>query len=1066
MPDENPNIKQFQSIEEFFAWWDSPEITELRRTNPTGFAVLEEHPFVKPWLVRQFTPDPVEMPESRPNQAGKPVTPISGTACGLAPVPASATGPASEATASGGDKAAANAQPIGKTFGKYRLEKKLGQGGMGAVYLAYDASLNRRIALKVLLSADKESVERFLREARATAKLRHHNIIQVYEVGTIDKRNYLTMDYIDGTSLDALIKGKRSKLSPKRVVEIIYDVAQALAYAHSQNIIHRDIKPANILIATPGSKTGSDQNLKVYLTDFGLAKEMNASGRSLTLSGTVVGTPDYMSPEQARGDSKKIDRRSDIFSLGATFYHALTGRPAFHGKELYEVLESVVHKDPVTPRSIVPTLNRDIETICLKCMEKDPRKRYQAVAELAQDLNRYLEGEEIVARPAGFLTGIIKRMKKNKMALAASIAAVAIILGVAVTTAISSLRKNSAIEDYRRQAESYFDKGKFEEARLACEKILALAPVDEAADELSDKCTKAIKTKNDAVSEARAKARAILDRASLSRVPMEIIRVAQEALKIDPTLGEAYQAMAYAYKEAKDLNKAIEFFNKAINTTPSLAYSYYERGNLYLLAGRVQLANADFENVLKYDPESYLGYVSKGRIAMHHKRYDEAVSLLNKALELNPNFGQAYINRGVAYYELGQIDKSIEDYTTGISKDPWIADSYCNRGISYSEQGKIPEALNDMGIAVRLEPNDARYYICRAKVHHKNGDYQSAIQDTDSAITKNPKFGEAYIIRANIYLCDNQLEKALADAREAANLEPSKVGAYEMLGLVYSAQKDYDQAITAFNKYLSLDASSASVYGARGTAYYSKMDYDRALADLNEAIKLDPNDLIAYLNRSSVYQAKGDTDKAIKDLDYALRLGIKDSSYYYKRLAQLYKDKNDFDKGIAMLTKAIVTDPRNYDAYNHRGMLYGTKEEYDKAISDFTEAIRLKPGFLLAYTNRAYTYSEKKNYDKAIADYNEAISISPTATYSLLNRGCCYMVKNEPDKAMSDFNEIIRLDPGYGLAYHNRARIYAARKDFASAIADGERALSLNPTAESARNMKIMISSWRYLSGQ
>ncbi|MEW6026325.1 MAG: serine/threonine-protein kinase, partial [Planctomycetota bacterium] len=344
MPDRTIQVPAFQSREEFLRWWESPEIVRLKTS-------LQEHPQIKPWLEQ-----------------------VDGFSAG-------------------------------KQFGKYRILRKLGQGGMGAVYLVADPVLNRQIALKTLQLEDIDSTARFMREARSTAKLKHPNIVNVYEAGVVGKIYYLTMDYIDGVSLADLIKNADATLTPKRIVQIIHDIALALDYAHNNGIIHRDIKPGNILV---------DKSGKVYLTDFGLAKELSGLDRSLTISGTAIGTPDYMSPEQAMGRKDEVDKRSDIFSLGATFYHALTGRAPFQGDDLYNVLNKVVNHDPPTPNSIV-VVHKDLETICLKCLDKDRARRYQSASELAGDLSHFMEGEPILARRISPVTRLWRKIRKNKI---------------------------------------------------------------------------------------------------------------------------------------------------------------------------------------------------------------------------------------------------------------------------------------------------------------------------------------------------------------------------------------------------------------------------------------------------------------------------------------------------------------------------------------------------------------------------------------------------------------------------------------------------------------------------
>ncbi|MBI4713485.1 MAG: serine/threonine protein kinase, partial [Planctomycetes bacterium] len=314
-------------------------------------------------------------------------------------------------------------------FGRYVIESKLGQGGMGIVYLASDPSLDRKVALKVITSTDKDAVERFLREAQFIAKLQHPNIVRVYESGTVGNQHYFTMDYIEGTSLLKLIMTR--KLTSQSIARVIQQVASALDYAHSQNIIHRDIKPANILV---------DKDGRAYVTDFGLSKRLSGLDRSLTIEGALVGTPDYMSPEQAKGNKKEIDYRSDIFSLGSTLYQCLTGCLPFPGKELYEVLTKIINKAPSPPHALRPMVPTDLESICLKCLDKDKTKRYQSGAELAIDLNRYLDGAPISARRTSSIIRFWQTAKKNKIA---SLGVVSIALAGAVlllTGVISSVK--------------------------------------------------------------------------------------------------------------------------------------------------------------------------------------------------------------------------------------------------------------------------------------------------------------------------------------------------------------------------------------------------------------------------------------------------------------------------------------------------------------------------------------------------------------------------------------------------------------------------------------------------
>lgn len=273
-----------------------------------------------------------------------------------------------------------------KYFGRYQIQEEIGRGGMGRVYKAHDRNLNRVVALKVLIAgntATQKETERFLREAKATAQLRHPNIVAVYDIGTQEQQIFFTMDFIEGLSLKIFLQ----KYSPsiKEIVHIMIEVGEALHYAHTKEIIHRDIKPSNIMI---------DIHQKPKIMDFGLAK-MVSEKDSLSQSGDVLGTPAYMSPEQIR--SKTIDCRTDIYSLGATIYESLTGKPPFSGESYLDILYQIVHTEVIYPRNITPNIPRELEAICLKCLRKNPSERYNNSLMFVTDLRNFLEQKPIMA---------------------------------------------------------------------------------------------------------------------------------------------------------------------------------------------------------------------------------------------------------------------------------------------------------------------------------------------------------------------------------------------------------------------------------------------------------------------------------------------------------------------------------------------------------------------------------------------------------------------------------------------------------------------------------------------
>lgn len=270
------------------------------------------------------------------------------------------------------------------TIDRYKVLSKLGAGGMGTVYKAHDTNLDRVVALKLLapeLAADGQSDQRFLREAKTAAKLRHPNIVTVYDFAQTDKKCYLVMDYIQGQSLEQLLKKK--KVGGTWACKTMLQILSAMEHAHEQDIIHRDIKPANILLDARGV---------AYVSDFGLAKILSGESAKISRTGMILGTPSYMAPEQAAGDpNNPVDTRSDIYSLGAVFYEMLTGKPPLEGDTLFNILFKLANEEVVSPRKINPKVPPALDKICLKALEKKKENRYQTAREMADDIKKHLQ---------------------------------------------------------------------------------------------------------------------------------------------------------------------------------------------------------------------------------------------------------------------------------------------------------------------------------------------------------------------------------------------------------------------------------------------------------------------------------------------------------------------------------------------------------------------------------------------------------------------------------------------------------------------------------------------------
>jgi serine/threonine protein kinase len=395
----------------------------------------------------------------------------------------------------------------------YEILEVLGEGGMGVVYKARQVALNRLVAIKMTLAgphARPEQLARFRTEAEAVAQLRHPNVVQIYEVGDCAGQPYFSMEYLDGGTLAQ--KLSTSLLPARQAAQLIATLADAVHAAHQRGIIHRDLKPANILLQKDEGRRMKDEapqdpdssfilhpsSFQAKITDFGLAKQLN-DVKGQTQTGAIMGTPSYLSPEQAEGKTREIGPATDLYALGAILYEMLTGRPPFQGESTLDILEQVRLQEPVPPGRLQRKVPRDLETICLKCLAKDPKKRYACAADLSEDLRRYLAGQPILARPTPpWERGAKWAQRKPALAalLAVSAAAVlSLLIGWAVFTAQLRDQRDFAKEQERqaqtnlkiaeaerREAQQQRDAAEAQHHRAEVVLVRCLAAVDAQAE--------------------------------------------------------------------------------------------------------------------------------------------------------------------------------------------------------------------------------------------------------------------------------------------------------------------------------------------------------------------------------------------------------------------------------------------------------------------------------------------------------------------------------------------------------------------------------------------------------
>ena len=353
--------------------------------------------------------------------------------------------------------------PLVKYFGDYELLDVIARGGMGIVYKARQVSLDRIVALKMILSgefASKEEVKRFYSEARAAALLDHPGIVPIYEVGEHEGKHFFSMTYVEGTSLAAKLKDR--PMNPMQAADMLQAVSQAVQYAHEQGVIHRDLKPSNILIDVQG---------RPRVTDFGLAKHM-IDDTGMTLSGQVLGTPSYMPPEQATGHAALVGPASDVYALGGILYAALTGEPPFKAASSHETIRQLMERSPKRLCDVKPLIPRDLETIAHKCLEKEITRRYGSAIELADELDRFLHGLPILARPVTFVEHSLRWCQRNPVmaSLASAASLLAILMAVVLPFTLWIRSELERVDALKSIAES--DRQKAETDKFAAEELL------------------------------------------------------------------------------------------------------------------------------------------------------------------------------------------------------------------------------------------------------------------------------------------------------------------------------------------------------------------------------------------------------------------------------------------------------------------------------------------------------------------------------------------------------------------------------------------------------------------